>query len=124
VKDGADMWVHESFANYSEGLFTECQNGKQAGAEYIIGSRQNIKNDFPIVGAYGVNDEGSGDKYYKGGSLLHMLRQLVDDDEKWRGILRGLNTTFRHQTVAGAQVQEYISAQAGWTSARSFSNTC
>ena len=112
VKDGADMWVHESFANYSEGLFTECQNGKQAGAEYIIGSRQNIKNDFPIVGAYGVNDEGSGDKYYKGGSLLHMLRQLVDDDEKWRGILRGLNATFRHQTVAGAQVQEYISTQA------------
>ena len=113
VKDGADMWVHESFANYAEGIFTECQNGKQAGADYIIGSRANIKNDAPIVGAYGVNDEGSGDKYYKGGSLLHMLRQLVDDDEKWRGILRGLNNTFWHQTVTGAQVQAYISEKAG-----------
>jgi aminopeptidase N len=112
VKDAADMWVHESFANYAEGIFTECQNGKQAGAEYIIGSRRNIKNDSPIVAAYGVNAEGSGDKYYKGGSLLHMLRQIVDDDEKWRGILRGLNSTFRHQTVTGAQVQDYISAQA------------
>ena len=106
------MWVHESFANYAEGIYTECQDGKQAGAEYIIGSRRNIKNDAPIVGAYGVNDEGSGDKYYKGGSMLHMLRQLVDDDEKWRGILRGLNSTFWHQTVTGAQIEAYISAQA------------
>jgi aminopeptidase N len=113
VKDAADMWVHESFANYAEGLYTECRDGKQAGAEYIIGSRRNIKNDAPIVGPYGVNRDGSGDMYYKGGSLLHMLRQLIDDDEKWRGILRGLNSTFWHQTVTGQQVQSYISEHAG-----------
>jgi aminopeptidase N len=113
VKDAADMWVHESFANYAEGIFAECQDGKQAGAEYIIGSRQNIKNDAPIIGPYGVNKDGSGDMYYKGGSMLHMLRQLVDNDEKWRGILRGLNSTFRHQTVTGSQIQAYISKQAG-----------
>ena len=113
AKDAADMWIHESFANYSEGIYTECQDGKQAGAEYIIGSRRNIRNDAPIIGTYGVNDEGSGDMYYKGGSMLHMLRQLVDDDEKWRGILRGLNSTFWHQTVTGAQIEAYISRQAG-----------
>ena len=28
TKDHADMWVHESFANYAEGLYTECQYGK------------------------------------------------------------------------------------------------
>jgi len=39
-------------------------------------------------GIYGVNNEGSGDMYYKGGNMLHMIRQLVDNDEKWRGILR------------------------------------
>ena len=32
------MWVHESFANYAEGLYTECQYGKEAGAEYVIGN--------------------------------------------------------------------------------------
>ena len=32
--DIADMWVHESFANYSESLYTECRYGKAAGAEY------------------------------------------------------------------------------------------
>jgi aminopeptidase N len=113
TRDLADMWVHESFANYSEAIYTECQQGKEAGARYAIGNRANIQNDRPIVAAYGVNAEGSGDMYYKGGNLLHMIRQLVGDDEKWRQILRGLNSTFRHQTVNGSQVEEYIASQAG-----------
>ena len=82
---------------------------QEAGAEYQIGTRRLVKNDRPIVGAYGVNDEGSGDKYYKGGNMLHTIRQIVDDDEKWRGILRGAQETFRHQTIMGPQLEEYIS---------------
>jgi aminopeptidase N len=112
-KDAADMWVHESFANYSESLYTECQEGTKAGAEYQIGTRVLVKNDSPIVGHYGVNDEGSGDKYYKGGNMLHTIRQLVDDDEKWRGILRGAQKTFRHQTITGQQLEDYISKESG-----------
>ncbi|HEU5175114.1 MAG TPA: M1 family metallopeptidase [Gemmatimonadaceae bacterium] len=113
AKDIADMWVHEAFANYAEGLYVECGLGKAAGAEYQVGNRKNIRNDKPIVGPFGVNTEGSGDMYDKGGNMLHTIRQLVGDDEKWRGILRGLNDTFRHQTVTGQQVQDYISQQSG-----------
>ncbi|HEY0036316.1 MAG TPA: M1 family metallopeptidase, partial [Longimicrobium sp.] len=112
-KDIADMWVHESFTNYSEGLYVECQQGKADGARYIRGLRQIIQNDRPIVGRYGINEEGSGDMYPKGANMLHTIRQIVGNDEKWRGILRGLNSTFRHQTVTGEQVQRYISQQAG-----------
>jgi aminopeptidase N len=113
AKDNADMWVHESFANYAEGIYTECLLGKAAGAQYIIGNRRGIKNDRPIIPAYRVNDQGSGDMYPKGGEMLHTIRQIVNDDEKWRGILTGLNNTFWHQTVMGAQIEHYISAQAG-----------
>jgi aminopeptidase N len=113
AKDQADEWIHESFANYAEGLYAECQDGKQAGAEYIIGSRRNIKNDGPIIAPHGVNADGSGDMYYKGGSMLHMIRQIVGDDERWRGILRGLQSTFYHQTVTSAQIENYISMKAG-----------
>jgi aminopeptidase N len=113
MKDQADMWIHEGFTNYSEGLYTECQSGKKAGAEYIIGSRRNITNREPIIPDYGVNAEGSGDMYYKGGSMLHMIRQLVNNDEKWRGILRGLNKTFYHQTVTSKQIEDYMIAQSG-----------
>jgi aminopeptidase N len=112
-KDLADMWVHESFANYAEALYTECQQGKEAGATYVIGVRKNVRNDEPIVAPFGVNAEGSGDMYYKGGNMLHTIRQLVNDDEKWRSILRGLQSTFRHQVVTGQQVEDYISQQSG-----------
>lgn len=113
AQDPADMWIQEGFTNYSEGLYTECQAGKAAGEQYIIGSRRNIRNDSPIIGPYGVARSGSGDMYYKSGSMLHTMRQIVDNDEKWRGILRGLNETFWHRTVTGAQVQEYINRRSG-----------
>jgi aminopeptidase N len=113
AQDHADMWVHESFANYAEGLYTECQLGKTAGAAYMIGARAGVRNDRPIIPTYGVNAQGSGDMYPKGGNMLHTIRAIIDDDAKWRDILRGLNQHFRHQTVTGRQVEEFISTQAG-----------
>ena len=112
-RDIADMWVHESFTNHSEGLYTEYHFGKEAGAAYIRGCRSLIENRQPIVGYYGVNSEGSIDMYYKGGNMLHTIRQIVDDDEKWRSILRGLNRDFYHQTVDGSQIEAYISLKSG-----------
>jgi aminopeptidase N len=112
-KDIADMWVHESFTTYSESLFVESQFGKVAGQEYLHGQRRNIQNDGPIIGPYGVNKEGSGDMYDKGASLLNMLRTAINDDAKWRNILRGISRTFYHQTVTGQQVIDYINREAG-----------
>ncbi|MGH7584608.1 MAG: M1 family metallopeptidase, partial [Gemmatimonadales bacterium] len=114
AKDQRDMWIQEGFASYAEGLFTECLYGKAAGEDYIVGDRRGIRNVAPIeLPESGVGSPGSGDQYAKGASLLHTIRQLVNDDEKWRGILRGLSSTFYHQVVTGAQVEAYISAHAG-----------
>ncbi len=112
TKDIADMWVHEGFANYAETLFTEYYYGKQAGSEYVIGLRKRIQNDIPIIGPYGVNKEGSTDMYYKGANMIHTIRQIINDDEKFRMILRGLNKIFYHKTVSGKQVEDYISKNA------------
>ncbi len=112
-KDVADMWIHESFTNYSESLYLDYHFGKEAGQAYVRGTRMNIANDIPIIGTYGLNKRGSGDMYYKGGNLLNMIRQILQDDDKWRLILRGLNKEFYHQTVTTEQVESYISTQAG-----------
>ena len=112
-KDIADMWIHESFTNYSETLFTDYYYGKQAGNEYVIGTRKEIRNDLPITGTYGVNAEGSSDMYPKGGNMLHTIRQVINNDNKFRKILRGLNSTFYHATVTAKQVENYISKASG-----------
>jgi len=112
-EDVADMWIHESFGNYSENLYVEYYYGKEAGAQYVLGSRRNIRNDRPVTGKYDVNYSGSGDMYYKGGNMLHMIRLIIDDDEKWRGILRGLNRDFYHQVVKGSQIEDYLTEKSG-----------
>jgi aminopeptidase N len=112
-KDIADMWIHEGFTAYSENLFLDYYYGKEASADYVIGARNNIKNTSPVIGDYNVNSEGSSDMYYKGANMLHTIRQLVNDDEKWRTILRGLNKDFYHQTVNTAQIENYMSEKLG-----------
>jgi aminopeptidase N len=107
-RDIADMWIHESFANYAENLYVEYFYGKQAGKEYVRGTRRDIWNIDPIIGFYDVNHEGSGDMYLKGGNMLHTLRQIVNDDKKWRDILRGINREFYHQVVTTEQVENYL----------------
>ena len=107
-KDIADMWIHESFTTYSENLYLDYHYGKEAASEYVIGTRSSISNRSPIIGKYGVNFRGS-DLYSKGANILHTLRQITRDDEKWRSILRGLNKEFYHQTVTTAQIENYIS---------------
>ena len=111
--DIADMWVHESFTNYSESLFLDYFHGKDAGQEYVRGTRRNIRNDIPIIGVYGVNKSGSGDMYYKGGNMLNMIRDLINDDDKWREILRGLNEEFYHQVVKTEQIESYMIEKSG-----------
>ncbi len=113
TKDIADMWVHEGFGMYSEVLFTEFQYGKKAGDEYCQGIRRNISNDKPLIGIYGVNQEGSGDMYNKGANMLHTIRQVINDDTLFRKILRGLNKEFYHKTVDSKDVEAYISKQSG-----------
>ncbi len=107
--DMADMWIHEGFTAYSENLFLDYHHGKEAGADYTIGTRRGIKNDKPIIGPYNVNREGSKDMYSKGANLLHTIRQIANNDSKWREVFRGLNKNFYHQTVSSKQVEKYIS---------------
>jgi len=111
--DVADMWIHESFIAYSENLFVDYYWGKEASAAYCRGTRLNISNDRPIIGIYNMNYEGSGDMYAKGANMLHTLRQIINNDEQWRLILRGLNEEFYHQTVTSEQIENYIIENTG-----------
>jgi aminopeptidase N len=123
TKDIADMWVHEGFANYAENLYTECQQGKEAGARTRSAPAAPSRTTRPSWGPYGVNAEGSGDMYAKGGNMLHTIRQIVGDDELWRRILRGLNQTFRHRTVTGRQVRTTSAGRTGINFDRCSSST-
>jgi aminopeptidase N len=120
TKDLADMYVHEGYTNYAETLFADYMWGVEAGNAYNFGTRRGIRNDRPVIPRYGVNEQGSGDMYPKGGNMLHSIRHGMDDDEKFRQILRGLQKDFYHQTVTTQQVEAYVSAHAGFNYSKVF----
>jgi aminopeptidase N len=109
----ADNWIHEGITTFSESLFAECLLGKEKAHKYCLGAWHNIQNDLPVIAAYGVNEEGPGDIYEKGAAIMEMIREMTNDDEKFRQMLRGLSKEFYHQTVTTQQVEEFIAAHTG-----------
>lgn len=114
AQDVADNWIHEGFTTYTETLFAEWVAGKEKAFEYCRGEWKNIGNDRPIIGDYGVNDDGSRDKYDKGAALIHMIRVIVNNDQKFRQLLRGLNQEFYHGIVTTRQIEDYINRFTGY----------
>lgn len=106
--DVADMWIHEGFTTYSEVLYLDYHFGTRAGNEYLIGYRDQALNLAPVIGTYGFNQRGSNDMYIKGAAMIHTLRQVIDDDEKFRSILRELNREFYHKTLSSSQLETFL----------------
>jgi len=111
--DVADMWIHEGFTTYSEALYLDYHFGTASGNKYLIGLRQRAANNDPITGIYKVNQRGSDDMYHKAAAMIHTLRQLINNDDRFRDLLRGINKTFYHQTLTSEQLENYIMEQTG-----------
>lgn len=107
-KDVADMWIHEGFTTYSEVLFTDYWYGTKAGNTYSVGLLKNINNDRPLIGQYGVQNEGSGDMYSKGAALIHTIRTIVNNDTLFRNMLREMNALYYHKTVTSMEIEQFM----------------
>ncbi|MCJ7757111.1 MAG: M1 family metallopeptidase, partial [Gillisia sp.] len=108
ARDIADMWIHEAFTSYSEAVYIECRWGKEEALEYLKGIRKRIGNQETIIGDYGVNNEGSGDMYYKGANLLNNLRSIYNDDVLWWKTLKDYTETYKHQIIDTKTVETFF----------------
>lgn len=108
TSDIADMWIHEGFCTYSEVLFVECLYGYDKMLSYVNNQKNNVLNDKPILGVYHVSNQGSSDMYCKGSLMLHTLRNLIDNDELWFSIIKGVSNNFKYQIVDGQDIIDYI----------------
>jgi aminopeptidase N len=114
------MWIHEGFTTYTETLFTQWQSGTNAGNEYSVGLRKNIRNNSPIIGEYDVQNEGSGDMYPKGAAMIHNIRMAMNNDTAFRAMLRSMNKTFYHKTIITKDVELLMSKYAGFSLTKTF----
>jgi len=112
-KDNADLWIHEGFCTYSEALYVECMYDYQKAMDYVNAKKKGVRNKKPITGTRGVNNEGAGDMYVKGMLFLNTLRHVVDNDEKWFEIIKGLNKDFYLKTVDSDDIINYFNEKTG-----------
>jgi len=113
MKDIADMWIHEGFCTYSEALYVECLHGYEMAMDYVNAKKRSVRNEESILGVHGVNEEGAGDMYNKGMLLLNTIRHLLDDDELWFSIVKGIAEDFKYKTTDTKEIVDYINDKAG-----------
>lgn len=110
MSDIADRWVQEGFAAYGEELFIEELLGREAGRDFYLTRLPNkIKNKYPLISDYGVFKDAGPDMYFKGWAIIHMLREIINDDAIFQGFIRAINQKFYHQTIYSQQLEEFCS---------------
>ena len=109
TNDIADMWVHEGFCTYSEALYVECMYDYETMLAYVNSQKKRVRNDKKVLGSYHVNNQGSSDMYFKGSLMLNTLRSWINNDGLWFEMIKDMTVTFKHQTVDGQEIIDYIS---------------
>jgi aminopeptidase N len=110
AKDHAELWIHESFATYSEALLVECYYNYEYYLRYLNLQKKNIENKEPILGPLNVNYHvwRDSDIYYKGSWMLHTLRNVIGNDSLWFQIIFGLANDFKISSVSTEDIINYI----------------
>ncbi|MFP5204175.1 MAG: M1 family metallopeptidase [Acidobacteriota bacterium] len=111
--DPADMWIHEGWTTYLEGLYVEYRWGKADAIRYLNGLKPKIYNQRPIVAERGVNADPTEDQYFKGALMLNTLRSVIDDDPKWFELLYDFYQQFKYRNIMTEDVVAWWNLHAG-----------
>ena len=111
--DSSDMWIHEGWTTYLEGLYVEYRWGKADAIRYLNGIKPKIYNLRPIVAERGVNADPTQDQYFKGGLMLNTLRSVIDDDAKWFALIHNFYQQFQYRTIMTEDVVAFFNQNSG-----------
>ncbi|MGC2163851.1 MAG: M1 family metallopeptidase [Silvibacterium sp.] len=113
AEDRSDMWIHEGWTTYLEGLYVEYHWGHADAVRYLNGLKPKIDNRMPIVAERGVNATPPEDQYFKGALMLNTLRSIVNNDPKWFALIHGFYQHFKYQNIMTDDVIRYFNQQTG-----------
>jgi aminopeptidase N len=113
AKDRSDMWIHEGWANYTEGMFVEYMWGKPDAITYVNTGKEKVKNQLPVISEEGVFSTPPVDQYKKGGLFLNTLRSVIDNDAEWFSLLHDYYQHFKYQTIMTTDMVAYFNRHTG-----------
>jgi len=111
--DVSDMWIHEGWTTYLEGLYVEHVFGYDDALKYVNGYKSKVRNREPIITQRGIHRSPSQDMYFKGALFLHTLRNVVNDDARWWKWLRDLYDEFKYRNIMTEDIVQFANARLG-----------
>jgi aminopeptidase N len=111
--DVSDMWIHEGWTTYMEGLYVEYRWGKADAIRYLNGLKPKIRNQRPIISERGINQEPTEDQYFKGALMLNTLRSVIDDDKKWFEDIHDFYQAFKYKNIMTEDVVAWWNKRTG-----------
>ena len=109
--DVSDMWIHEGFTTYLEALYVEARWGKDAAIRYVNGEKPKVKNQEPVITQRGIQRSPTQDMYFKGALFLNTLRSVVDDDARWKTLLRDLYQRFKYRNIMTEDIVQFVNGE-------------
>ena len=111
--DRSDMWIHEGWTTYLEGLYVEYRWGKGDGIKYLNGYKAKVQNRQPIIAARNVNATPPQDQYFKGALMLNTVRSVINDDKKWFKLLHDVFQHFKYKNIMTEELVQYMNQKSG-----------
>ena len=133
-KDWSHLWLNEGFATYFESLYLDKEyiNNKKTKSRdefyyYVITSifdvyiSETLQYKRPIVTKVYKHPDDllDGHTYQKGGSILHMLRSEIDD-ENFSNSLKNYLTFYRNKSVETDDLRKVMEDESGISLERFF----
>jgi aminopeptidase N len=111
--DSSDMWIHEGWTTYLEGLYVEYRWGKADAITYLNGLKPKIYNLRPIVAERGVNADPTEDQYFKGALMLNTLRSVINNDPRWFALIHDFYQHFKYRDIMTEDVVAWFNLHTG-----------
>jgi aminopeptidase N len=111
--DRSDMWIHEGWTSYMDGLYVEFMWGRAAGLTYVNDGRPKIANVRPIISPHDVYATPPGDQYGKSALFLNTMRSVVNDDPRWFKLIHDYYQHFKYHNIMTEDVLAFFNQQLG-----------
>ena len=115
-----DIWINEGFASYAEYLALERMDTRQEAIDWLrethsIASWAQRGSIF--VPANEIDDVwrifSNSITYKKGALLVHYIRWMINDDDKFFDMLRGFLRKYSFSVATGMDFKQYLEEQTG-----------